>query len=576
MTKTIQLLLTLYKYSSFNKFIFIYIFIKFTYMNFLDFVKTKEKNASDIKIMTEAFKDSQLGKATKLICDLLKKETKTNIVSLNKFDIEINGNPYISEVFMSYTNSGSSVALNGIFSFNWRNTGRGSTEVYSISFYDEFNVFLNGSGNTKLTIETMGSSIVYFIPIIAYILKTKDYDIDIAKAKELSKSVLKNVNVKESELFIGALKYKVFEGLSDKLVMETYNHKLDIIAETEYEDMLAWRREKQKAEAEAKRHKNDSPDANAKWKELQREYAEIRKAIAGGAGSISEVEMAVKKALSVKVNMPTGFSKVQQEIEKARKDPNQVFKEMYKYIKMVAKGLVPSLIICGAPGVGKTWKTTNLLKSLGYEEDVNMYTIKGKCTPRRLYLHLYDFQDKNNIVLIDDADALVGPKAPEDCINILKAALDSTSSDEGRLVSYGVGGKLQDDDGNDVPKKFYYRGGVIVLTNYNAGQLDTAFRGRSYVQDIYFTPEQVLQIIRDLMPTMDVDRLSAKAKMKAYDYLMELYEAKMLADLSIRTFGLCATMFQANMDDPDFTEEDTKSMIKEQMINQALRGGKKY
>ena len=149
-------------------------------------------------------------------------------------------------------------------------------------------------------------------------IKSEEDDIDIAKAKELSKSVLKNVNVKESELFIGALKYKVFEGLSDKLVMETYNHKLGIIAETEYEDMLAWRREKQKAEAEAKRHKNDSPEANAKWKELQHEYAEIRKAIAGGAGSISEVEMAVKKALSVKVNMPTGFSKVQQEIEKAR------------------------------------------------------------------------------------------------------------------------------------------------------------------------------------------------------------------------------------------------------------------
>ena len=67
MTKLMQLLLTLYKYSSFNKFIFIYIFIKFTHMNFLDFVKNKEKNASDIKIMTEAFKDSQLGKATKLI-----------------------------------------------------------------------------------------------------------------------------------------------------------------------------------------------------------------------------------------------------------------------------------------------------------------------------------------------------------------------------------------------------------------------------------------------------------------------------------------------------------------------------
>ena len=243
---------------------------------------------------------------------------------------------------------------------------------------------------------------------------------------------------------------------------------------------------------------------------------------------------------------------------------------------MVASGRAPSLIICGAPGVGKTWKTHNKLEQLGYEEDVNLYTIKGKCTTRRLYMHLYDFQRKGDIVLIDDADAIVGPKADENSINILKAALDSTTSDKGRLISYGIGGKIFNDDGLELPKKFYYNGSVIILTNYNAGQLNTALRGRSYIQDIHFTTEQTLEIIKKLMPGLDPEKLSAKAKMKAYDYLMELYESKMLADLSIRTFGLCATMFQANMDDPDFTEEDTKSMIKEQMINQALRGGKKY
>ena len=42
------------------------------------------------------------------------------------------------------------------------------------------------------------------------------------------------------------------------------------------------------------------------------------------------------------------------------------------------------------------------------------------------------------IIVIDDADALVGPKAPEIAINILKAALDSTADDEGRLVSFGT------------------------------------------------------------------------------------------------------------------------------------------
>lgn len=545
-------------------------------MNFLEFLNNKEQYNANRQIITEAFKDFDFVKANQLIISLLKKQTKFNIVSLNKFDVEIDGNPYVSEAFLVYNKKGNSgIDLVSVFTFNWRNTGKESQEVYSISFYDTLDVFMNGSGKSKLTIETMGSSIVYFIPIISYILTTNDYSLSVADAKEMANKIFKSNNIKESVLYLGALKHTIFEGLSDNLVCESYNHKLGL-NESEYEDMLAWKKQKQKEEADAKLHKNDSPEANARFKELNAEYAEIRKAVKGGASSIAEVQLAVKKALQVKVQMPKTYEETEDEIEKARKDPDQVFKEMYKYIKMVAKGLVPSLIICGAPGVGKTWKTTHQLKAMGYEEDVNMYTIKGKCTPRRLYLHLFDYQDKGNIVLIDDADALVGPKAPEDCINILKAALDSTSSDEGRLVSYGIGGKLMDDDGNEIPKKFYYRGGVIILTNYNQGQLDTALRGRSYTQDIVFTSKQVLEIIHKLMPTIDPERLTAKAKNKAYEYLMELYETGHQMELSIRTFGLCATMFQANMDDPDFTDEDTKSMIKEQMFNQSLRGGKKY
>ena len=540
-------------------------------MNFLEYLNNKEKRNADYQILVEAFNDSELGKAKDLIKSLLKKQSGYDIMSMGVYNIDIDTSVMYSELFVARDGS----KLQSIFTFNWRNTGKGSKEVYSISFFKNLDPFMIGSGKSELTIETMGSSIVYFIPIISYIIKTQDYSLSVADAKQMANKIFKSNNIKESELYIGALKHTIFEGLSDNLIKEAYNNKLGL-NESEYEDMLTWKKQKQKEEAEAKAHKNDSPEANARFKELNAEYAEIRKAVKGGATSIAEVQLAVKKALQVKVQMPKSYEAAEQEIEKSKKDPDQVFKEMYKYIKMVAQGLVPSLIICGAPGVGKTWKTTNQLKAMGYEEDVNMYTIKGKCTPRRLYLHLYEYQDKGNIVLIDDADALVGPKAPEDCINILKAALDSTSSDEGRLVSYGVGGKLVDDDGNEIPKKFYYRGGVIILTNYNQGQLDTALRGRSYTQDIVFTSKQVLEIIHKLMPTIDPERLTAKAKTKAYDYLMELYENGQQMELSIRTFGLCATMFQANMDDPDFTDEDTKSMIKEQMFNQSLRGGKKY
>lgn len=540
-------------------------------MNFLQFIESKRNSELNRKMLNEAFKNSDLGKARDLIISLLKKQTNKFVVSLGDFNTTIGSQEFKSELFICGEKESPMC-----FTFNWL-VGETSTQVYSISFFKNMNVFFDGKGKADLTIQTLGSSIVYFIPIISHIIVSKDFNLSASDAKKYANYVFKDNSVKESEYYVGALKYSIFEGVSDEVVKNTFKYNIEHnVNESDYEDMLAWKREKQKAEAEAKAHKNDSPEANRLFKKLTTEYAEIRKAIKGGAGSIQEVQLIVQKALACKVEQIKGMDAVEEEVEKASKDPDQVFKEMYKYISMVGDGKVPSLIICGAPGVGKTWKTTHKLQSMGYEEDVNLYTIKGKCTTRRLYMHLYDYQDKGNIVLIDDADALVGPKADENSINILKAALDSTSSDKGRLVSYGVGGKLQDDDGNDLPKKFYYRGSVIILTNYNAGQLNTALRGRSYIQDIHFTTKQVLEIIKKLMPGIDPDKLSPKAKMKAYDYLMELYESGSDMELSLRTFGICALMFEANMNDPEFTEEDTKSMIREQMVLQAARGGKAY
>ena len=539
-------------------------------MNFLQFVEAKENNLKNKIMLNEAFKNSELGKARELIVSLLKKQTKKTIVSLGNFDTTIGSDACTSELFICAEKKEPVC-----FTFNWLNKGK-SSEVYSISFYKDMNVFMTGQGKAELTLMTMGSSIVYFIPVISHIITSKDFNLSAADAKKYANNVLKgNKNVKESEYYVGALKYTIFEGLSDQLVENTFMYNLGIVNE-DYADVIQYKKDRYEEVKDAHAHRNDSAEAKRHSKELWAEYDEIKKAIAGGASTVEEVKLAVKKGLAVKVAKAPGYEKAEQEIQKASKDPDQVFKEMYKYIKMVGKGMIPSLVICGAPGVGKTWKTTHQLEAMGYKEDENMFTIKGKCTTRRLYMHLYDFQDKGNIILIDDADALVGPKADENAINILKAALDSTSSDKGRLVSYGVGGKLTDDDGNDLPKKFYYRGSVIILTNYNAGQLNTALRGRSYLQDIHFTTEQVLEIIKKLMPGIDPEKLSAKAKMKAYDYLMELYESGANMELSLRTFGICALMFEANMNDPEFTEEDTKSMIKEQMELQAARGGKAY
>lgn len=542
-------------------------------MNFLEFIENKKQNESDKKILTEAFKDSQLGKAKELILKVLKKETGEVVISLGNFETKIGGKEFTSELFVT-----PKAKQPVCFTFNWLNSGQ-STQIYSVSFFKDMDTFINKRGKSELTISTFGCSIVYLLPIIGYIINTKDFDMNKNDATKFIKAIFTD-NIKEAKkypLYIGALKYTIMEGLSNDLVEKTFKYNLkNNIFESDFEDMLRWKKDKLKELQDAIAHKNDSFEANQRQKDLWKEYEEIKKAIKGGAGSIEEVQLAIQKSQTVEVHSFEGEDKIEAEVNKIKKNPDQVFKEMEKYINMVIKGITPSVILCGAPGVGKSYRVKQLLKKHNYHEEQNLCTIKGKCTPRVLYMKLLDFKNKGDIVLIDDADGLVGPKAPEDVINILKAALDSTGDDEGRLVSYGVSGPLKDDEGLDIPKKFYYNGGCIVITNYNAGQLDTALRGRSFIQDIHFSTDEVLQIIEKLLPTLDPEHLSKEAKEKAFEYLKELAQSKSKMEISIRTFGICSKIFEACGEDVDFTDDDARSMIKEQMKLQADRGGKKY
>ena len=350
----------------------------------------------------------------------------------------------------------------------------------------------------------------------------------------------------------------------------------DFVNETTQAQEYRWKKKQERDDAYRKWQSNKTSVNKENLSRLQAEYQDIVNAIKGGAKTIDDIKMSLSKNVSVSIPKSESEKQVQDEIEEKRKDPEQAFKEMQVYVNTVIKGLQPGVILCGAPGIGKTYRVLQQLKANHYVDGHGLEIIKGKCTPRQLYLSLYKFKEKGNIVLIDDADALVGPKAPEDCINMLKAALDSTSSDEGRKVSYRVSGKILDDEGDEIPKVMYYNGGVIVITNYSVGQLDTALRGRTFIQSLDFSTEQVLSIIEKLMPEIDKQKLTMKAKQKAIAYLRELNEQGANMEISIRTFSTCAKLFTICEDDPEMSDDDVKSMIKEQMENQSLRGGKKF
>ena len=515
--------------------------------NFLDFVKEKNDKA----FLSESFREKDVEKAISLIDNILRKHINGNLLSLPGFvDTVIDDNKYTSKQYIVHQNDDSL-----FFQFNWLNSEK-SANVYSIDFFDSPDIYWSGKGKSTLSIYTLGTNIVRFLPIVWEIANTRNFSLEEGDAKKLSSKIFTNTN--ESFFNVDGIKYIIYDNLNKELI------DLAFVAETNIDDL---KRKKAEEISDAEKS-NENPEL---IRLLKKEYNEICKAIDSGADNVLDVKLAIERGKNVKIE----YSK-ENDGFKQRKDPEQIFKEMGKYIALVIKGLQPSLILCGAPGVGKTFRVKKQLKENGYSEGDNLCTIKGKCTARKLYLALYEYRDKNDIILIDDADSLVGPKADENCINILKAALDSSTDPEGRLVTYGIAGKLVDDDGNEVPKKCYVKSGVIVITNYRAGALDTALRNRSFMQDIDFSNSEILSIIEKLLPSIEPSILDAKSKLKAFDYLEELNKKGSNMELSLRTFVLCAKIFKACDGDSDFNDEDAKSMIEEQMALQFARGSHKY
>lgn len=551
-------------------------------MTFLEFLEQQKNKLCCATQVTEAYKSSDFAKVASLICKLISKETNKNIYHMWDDECEIDGKKYIGQLFGEFNDTKSS-KVSTVFSINYEKDGD-SNKPASVSFFDpqSFNTnYIYGTNDTEkvnvlTVISIKDASAAHFIPIIVRIINTGNFNLTKEETEKLAKSVYEDIDSsffkKSGVIQYGNLKYNVFD-----TILGCNKQNFEQMIENSKNTELG--REKLKAGQNMRTAVAQGNKEAAKH--FRKQYLSIIDAMKGGATTMSEFEVYIqrnKKATFLNTDSVNtkSIETFNNERQKIKKDPELAFKEMRGYLDLVITGIQPGLIICGAPGIGKTYRVTKFLKSHGYDTNKgNLHVIKGKCTTRNLYIDLYNFQEKGDIILIDDADSLIGPKAPEDTINLLKAALDS-NDDEGRQINYNVGGRLTDNDGQEIPKEFKYNGSIIVLTNYNVGQLDTAVKGRVFTQDMDFSTEQLLELVKKIMPGIGEGKLSSSAKMKAYDFLSELSSDGTKMEVSLRSFITCARLFQMGENNQDFSDDDIKSMIKDQVEHQAMRGGKKY
>jgi len=169
---------------------------------------------------------------------------------------------------------------------------------------------------------------------------------------------------------------------------------------------------------------------------------------------------------------------------------------------------MPSLVVTGGPGNGKSHTIIKTIQENGLIESDNYVVFKGYSTARGLYNTLYDHNGK--LIVFDDCDSVLEDKTS---LNILKSALDSYDK---RTISWMA--KLGKSD--EYPNQFDFTGRIIFISNKDKDQLDDAVLSRSLSVDLSMTGEEKIQRMSHVLPQILPD-LDMKVKQDALDFLRE-------------------------------------------------------
>lgn len=219
-------------------------------------------------------------------------------------------------------------------------------------------------------------------------------------------------------------------------------------------------------------------------------------------------------------------------MEKTEFSVSERFEFIEQFTKLVVRNIIPSLVVTGSGGLGKTHTVTEALKSCGKvegvcsgDDDGDFLMISGYSTPRVLYTTLYENNGK--IIIFDDCDSVFRDPIGG---NILKAALDSKQK---RIISWGAESK-----GDIVPSRFEFTGKVIFISNLTLDKFPQSILSRSMLADITLNEEEKIERIDQIFKTEK--KFSDEDKKEVISFIRE--NSSKFKDLNIRSAFNCMKM----------------------------------
>ena len=266
-------------------------------------------------------------------------------------------------------------------------------------------------------------------------------------------------------------------------------------------------------------------------------------------------------------------------------------------VDMVLKGRNKLATIYGTGGLGKTYGTEKQLEKRGKrsydaalkglkdgqkpkKDDYDYIKITGSVSPASVYKTLYEHKDK--IILFDDADGFL--KDP-DGLNMLKGAFDTSGKEKGNYISKLTSAKIKDDDGNEIPKRFFSTAKAIILTNLNVDNMPDAepvLKGRGRAVNVSRTTKETLDKLKIIGNKFEIEgeeegkEYSQKVLQRSYAFLDKTHKWISSRDLNARTAKQLFDTAEFIQDDKDFLTNALNIFnLTPQKIKARLAKGKK-
>ncbi|MAV94651.1 MAG: hypothetical protein CMA31_03060 [Euryarchaeota archaeon] len=233
--------------------------------------------------------------------------------------------------------------------------------------------------------------------------------------------------------------------------------------------------------------------------------------------------------------------------------------------KAAKKGTVRAMIVTGPPGVGKSFGVEKVLAKHDLIDDIaadgrpkKFEFVKGAMSAIGLYCKLFNYADKDNVLVFDDCDSVLQDDLS---LNILKAALDSKKS---RRICWNTDSFKLRNEG--VPDHFEFKGSAIFITNIKFDNVKSkklrdhlmAIESRCHYIDLTIDTERekmlrIKQIVGDGM--LKEHNLPEEIHEEVVDFID--INKKGLRELSLRTVLKVADLAKAFPDNWQAMAENT-------------------